>query len=146
LEVPEIVASNTERFIGRTWLLQFILDWPNKSDQRFFILQGRPGTGKSSILAWLAGMGPLPTGDDTNAIAKLKKIRSRLKAAHFFMSNTGNTAPKAFAEGIAKQLAQNLDKFDDALVASLAERVHIIANQKVGKARRVMVFTLANLI
>jgi hypothetical protein len=136
LELPEIVASNTEHFVGRTWLLSHILNWLDKSNQRLFILQGGPGSGKSTIVAWLAGIGPLPAGD-TNAIAQLKKLRSRVKAAHFFMSNTGNTAPKAFAEDIAKQLTQNINKFGDALAASLAERVQIVAKQKVGKAQKV---------
>jgi tetratricopeptide (TPR) repeat protein len=138
LELPEIVASSTEHFVGRTWLLPHILNWFDKSDQRIFILRGGPGTGKSSILAWLAGIGPLPSGSgETNARAQLKKIRSRVKAAHFFMSNTGNTAPKAFAEDIAKQLTQNINKFGDALAASLADRVQIIAKTRVGKAQKV---------
>ena len=59
-ELPKTIADNIKYFTGRTWLLPILLKWFEKSDQRMFILTGGPGTGKSMIMAWLAGRGPSP--------------------------------------------------------------------------------------
>jgi replication-associated recombination protein RarA len=39
----------TEGFIGRSHILTKIADWLQQKDQRFFILSGEPGVGKSAI-------------------------------------------------------------------------------------------------
>ena len=60
-ELPKTIADNIKYFTGRTWLLPTLLKWFEQSDERLFILTGGPGTGKSMIMAWLAGAGPMPT-------------------------------------------------------------------------------------
>jgi nucleoside-triphosphatase THEP1 len=143
-ELPDLVASNIEYFVGRTWLLSYILKWLDESNQRIFILKGAPGTGKSTVLAWLAGAGPLP--NDSNARGQLEKIRSNVKASHFLMSNTGNTAPKAFAESVARQLTQNVSQFGELLINSLDRgRIQINSVQNVGRAQSVVAVNIAKL-
>jgi hypothetical protein len=106
LYLPKTVAANIEHFSGRTWLLPTLLDWFEQTDARMFILTGEPGTGKSTVAAWLAGAGPWPSGAD--AKSQLEQIRSQIKAAHFCVAASDSAAPKAFAQSMAEQLTHNV--------------------------------------
>ena len=129
--LPTTIAANIEHFTGRTWLLPALLEWLEKSDKRMFILTGGPGTGKSMIMAWLAGAGPSPT--DTAARSQLERIRSRVKATHFCIAASGTIAPKAIAQNVAEQLTRSVKGFGDALVATLSDRVQISTVQQIGR-------------
>ena len=41
------VEKNIQHFTGRDWLLPRLLKWLEKTDERMFILTGKPGTGKA---------------------------------------------------------------------------------------------------
>jgi Mrp family chromosome partitioning ATPase len=56
-ELPKRITENIEQLTERTWLLPKIPEWWDHSDERIFLLSGGPGTGKSMVLAWLAGSG-----------------------------------------------------------------------------------------
>ena len=99
------VIDNINEFTGRRWLLPEIIDWLKNSDERFFVLTGLPGTGKSSIVAWLAGFG---STDDSDR--NLDYIRSLVKAVHFTQHNLSNTV-KSLAKNLAEQLSQNVEGF-----------------------------------
>ncbi len=43
----------TEGFTGREWLLAGINDWLTQTEERFFVLTGEPGVGKSAIAVHL---------------------------------------------------------------------------------------------
>jgi len=43
----------TQDFVGREWVFDEIDNWLHRQDQRFFILTGEPGAGKSAIAAKL---------------------------------------------------------------------------------------------
>ena len=58
---PVAIAANIKYFTGRKWLLPRLLSWLEQSSDRVFLLTGGPGTGKSMVMAWLAGAGPIPT-------------------------------------------------------------------------------------
>ena len=120
-DLPQRVAKSIDRFTGRLWLLPKLLEWWDKSDARLCLLSGGPGTGKSMILAWLAGFGPVP--EDPVAQAQLASVRKAKKAAHFCQASSRNVSPQAFAESIANQLTNSVTGFADALAATLAERV-----------------------
>jgi hypothetical protein len=58
--LPREVTEHIVEFRGRGWLLPRLIEWWDRGDEQIFLLTGRPGTGKSMILARLAGLGPLP--------------------------------------------------------------------------------------
>jgi WD40 repeat protein len=127
--LPHSVAQNIHRFTGRTWVLPPLRSWL-ASDQRIFIIKGAPGTGKSMLLAWLAGYGPPPE----NAADKrmLGAIRDAVRAVHFCVAATGSVDPRILVNAVARQLTDTLPGFGDALLATAAERVAITAEVKTG--------------
>jgi hypothetical protein len=48
------IAKLTENFTGRQWVFDDIDRWLKESDERFFILTGELGVGKSAIAPHLA--------------------------------------------------------------------------------------------
>ena len=48
------IARLTENFTGRQWVFDDIDRWLKESEERFFILTGEPGVGKSAIAPDLA--------------------------------------------------------------------------------------------
>jgi hypothetical protein len=129
INLPKRVAENIDQFTGRSWLLPCILEWWNQRSERFFFLTAGPGTGKSMILAWLAGFGPAP--HDLIAQAQLKHVRSLVKATHFCRADNRSNSPQAFAESIANQLIGSVKGFAEALASTL-DGVQITALQTIG--------------
>ena len=43
------IARLTEKFTGRQWVFDDIDRWLRESEERFFILTGEPGVGRSAI-------------------------------------------------------------------------------------------------
>ena len=111
IDLPRRVAENN-RFSGRSWLLPKVLDWWEQRNERLFVVTGGPGTGKSMILAWLAGHGPWP--EDPTVRGQLASVRSVVKAVHFCQADSRNITPRAFAESIANQLS-TVPRFADSL-------------------------------
>jgi len=130
LELPKRIAENIDRFTGRAWLVPKVLQWWEGGGDRLFLLTGDPGTGKSMIVAWLAGHGPPP--EDGSARAQLARLREAVKAVHFCQAASCNITPQAFAESIANQLTGTVTGFGDALAATLADRVQINVTQTIG--------------
>jgi tetratricopeptide (TPR) repeat protein len=131
IDLPKRVAENIGRFTGRAWLLPQILNWWDKSDDRLFLLTGGPGTGKSMVVAWLAGFGPLPS--EADARVRLARLRGAAKAAYFCRSGGLNT-PRLFAESVASQLANTVSGYREALKTILEDRVQIIGNVQAASA------------
>lgn len=115
----ERVITSINEFTGRRWLLPEIIDWL-KSDELFFVLTGLPGTGKSSIAAWLAGFGNCENSDPN-----LKYIRSLVKAVHFTQHNLSNTI-KNLAENVAEQLSQNVEGFGQVLLSMQSKGTFVL--------------------
>jgi tetratricopeptide (TPR) repeat protein len=127
IELPKLVRGKIEQFTGRTWLLPKVLDWWNRNDERILLLTGGPGTGKSMIIAWLAGFGPEP--QDPIAAGRLTRLRTLVKAAHF--CHCREITPSAFAENVANQLIANkVEGFAEAL-ATLSPRAQFTAIQNI---------------
>jgi DNA replication protein DnaC len=47
------IQQLTNSFTGRTWVLNKIDHWLQQKDQRFLVIAGEPGVGKSAIAAIL---------------------------------------------------------------------------------------------
>ncbi len=120
-ELPKTIASNIDHFTGRTWLLPSLLQWCEHSNDRTLILTVEPGTGKSALMAWLAGAGPPPA--DARVRSQLEQLRSLVTATHFCVATSGSTSPKAFAQNIAEQLTRCVAGFGGALAATLADQI-----------------------
>lgn len=129
IQLPETVQENIEQFHGRAWFLPILQDWLQNGDEQIFLLTGDPGTGKSMIITWLAGHGPLP--EDEEKREQLAVLRKQVIAAHFLQANTRNFTPQAFAQAIANQLTERVSGFSDALKEVLADRIIIQTAQKV---------------
>ena len=126
--LPSTIAANIDRFTGRTWLLPPLLDWLEQRDQRIFLLTGGPGTGKSMIMAWLAGHGPAPA-DVKHAEQLGSGCAARIKAVHFCVAASGSTDPKELARQMAEQLTRNVPGFGQALAATMGDQVQIVVEQ-----------------
>lgn len=134
LSPPKRIAGTIANFTGRKWLLPILLKWFEHSNERYFILTGEPGSGKSMVAAWLTGYGLLP--DDPEEKEQLVRLRSYVKAGHFCIAASGNTAPKVCAENFANQLTSQVEGFAEALAASLTDRVQIIGEVHAGEIRQ----------
>jgi tetratricopeptide (TPR) repeat protein len=138
IDLPRQVAEHIGEFRGRGWLLRTLVEWWDHGDERMFLLTGDPGAGKSMVLAWLAGLGPLPA--DPGQRSWLVRLREAVRAAHFCQASSRNVTPHAFAEAVANQLTQNVPGFADALADTLADRVSIVGTvraEAVGEGARV---------
>ncbi len=129
IRLPDAITTNIDQFTGRTWLLAPLLDWYDKSNERIFLLTGGPGSGKSMVMAWLAGEGPAP-GNRLDA-ERLTKLRNAVSAIHFCQATSRNNSPLAFADAMAHQLTANVPSFSDALASTMAGRVQIHVSQRV---------------
>jgi energy-coupling factor transporter ATP-binding protein EcfA2 len=136
LSLPDPVAARIGQFTGRAWVLPSLLRWLDDATDRYLILTGSPGSGKSTLVAWLAGWGPAPDG--LEARGQLERVRALAAAAHFCRFDSGNVAPKAFAEAMSRQLTADVEGFSDALVAALGrDLVRIQVDIQASVARHV---------
>jgi len=109
VELPHNVGVNIGRFSGRNWLLPHLLDWWNTGNERFFLLIGDPGTGKSMLSAWLAGHGPAPPTPAESA--QLSALRAAVSAVYFCQANETGVGPKVFVESVIDQLLRNVPEY-----------------------------------
>lgn len=129
-------AKGAEDFTGRDWVVEQILDWIDHGSERFCLLIGEPGWGKSSLSAWMIGPGREPRSGA--AKARLSRIRNSWSAAYLCSAVTGSTIdPTTFVRSMAAQLAYRFDDFASAFLQRAAPgqyNVNISANAIVGRA------------
>jgi len=88
----------TEGFIGREWIFEEIDRWLQQDDQRFFILTGEPGIGKSAIAA------------------QLTQIRQDIAAYHFCIARrSGTIEPNNVLLSLAAQLVEYFPDYAETL-------------------------------
>jgi hypothetical protein len=125
-ELPKRVADNIGRFAGRAWLLPELSRWWRDGNERCFLLMGGPGTGKSMIVAWIAGFGPAPElAEDAKARDELGRA---IKAAYFCQASNSARGPKAFAQLISRRLNDSIPQFAAAWAATHADKVNLVGH------------------
>jgi hypothetical protein len=100
-----------------------VLDWLQHGSERYFLLTGAPGTGKSTIAAWLAMASPDGDGDGED----LGAVRAAWSARHFCMMRGagGSVDPRWFTQLVANQLANRYDEFALAVAPSIGPQYNI---------------------
>ncbi|MFC1878755.1 AAA family ATPase [Chloroflexota bacterium] len=108
----------TEDFIGREWIFNEIDKWLQRENERFFILTGEPGVGKSAIAA------------------RLTQVRAdKIAAYHFCIAgNVGTITPNSALRSLAAQLGDSLPDYGQALANTIKpHQVSVNVNQHVDK-------------
>jgi hypothetical protein len=111
VSIPTDIAERTKDFVGRLWVLKEVTDWVDRGNERFLLVTGEPGSGKTALAAWLAGSGPRPWDKDANT--NLEQVRDVWGAAHFCVR--GQTGAR-FAQSLARQLSDRYDDYAEAII------------------------------
>jgi dephospho-CoA kinase len=119
--------SKTLNFTGREWAFQAINDWivtPNGS--RYFLLTGKPGSGKTAIATCLIQFSQSETPLHPNFAPGF------LSAVHLCSARDSTSVdPKNFAQSIGLQLAQQIPEFAQALKDIGEKQVNIKIDQRI---------------
>jgi len=101
------IARLTEGFTGREWIFSEIDHWLKHTDERFFLLTGEPGIGKSAL------------------IARFIQRQHDVAAYHFCIAGRNSTiTPSTVLRSLAAQLADALPTYGEAL-ANTIDPVHL---------------------
>jgi WD40 repeat protein len=114
ISLPGDIVQRTQGFVGRHWVLDEMLDWLERGEERFLIITGEPGAGKTALAAWLAGAGTPP--EDAVAAEKLTRVRAAWTATHFCSAiQPGTLDPTAFTQSLIRQIVQRFPAYADAV-------------------------------
>jgi len=92
----------TENFTGREWVFEEIDRWLQQDNERFFILTGEPGVGKSAIAA------------------RLTQFRQDIAAYHFCIAGrSGTIEPNNVLLSLAAQLIDYFSDYAEALANTI---------------------------
>lgn len=122
--VPEDALARAAGFVGREWIIDAVDQWLAHEGERYLLIVGEPGWGKTALAAWLAGAGPVPANHD--AAQRLARVRQGWDAVHFCVARgqRGTVNPGQFARDIAERLARH-DEFALAVIDEVAPEVNI---------------------
>lgn len=117
--ITNLLNEQPQLFTGRHWVFERIQNWmlaPNP--QRYFLLKGDPGSGKSAIARRLtqSAQGLLPPPKDSQG-AELAGLTSGCLSAEHFCSARDSSSfdPRNFAHSLAGQLAGRYTQYALAL-------------------------------
>ena len=82
--VSALVKEKTQGFVGRSYIFDLIQEFLDKNPKGYFVLEGEPGVGKTSIMAEL--------------------VRRTGAIAHFNLRAQGINTPRHFLESVCAQL------------------------------------------
>src|SRR5438270_2192499 len=107
LDFSSDIERLTQDFIGREWIFTEIENWLRNKQERFFILTGEPGIGKSAIAA------------------RLIQRSVYAVAYHFCIAGRNSTVtPSVFLRSLAAQLGKLLPGYGEAL-ANTIDPIHL---------------------
>ncbi|MBD2095610.1 hypothetical protein H6F90_10625 [Trichocoleus sp. FACHB-591] len=130
IDFSDYIADRTLNFTGREWVFKAIQNWlADPESDRFFLLTGEPGSGKTAIVARLA---QFAQGVETYPGLKA----GFLQAVHFCSARDSVwTDPKEFARSLALQLATSIPEFGLALKDIGEKTTNINVEQTIGTAQ-----------
>jgi tetratricopeptide (TPR) repeat protein len=144
IDFSTLIAERTKGFTGREWVFQTIDAWLACSGgSRFFLLSGKPGSGKTAMAARLSQIshGKAPSPHD------LTQLTPNFLSAHHFCEAYASLRvdPRSFSESIALQLAAHHQAYARVLANVGDKNVNMSVHQKVGKADVVQGVVIENL-
>ena len=130
IDFSNYIADRTLNFTGRGWVFEKIQEWlADPKGDRFFLLTGEPGSGKTAIAARLT---QFAQGAETYPGLG----GGFLHAVHFCSARDSVwTDPKEFARSLALQLAQSIPEFALALKDIGEKTTNINVDLTVGTAQ-----------
>lgn len=148
LEVPGPVADRAQGFVGRRSTLEKVAAWLKAPPEgnRFLVVTGEPGSGKSAFMGWLAGAGPDPADPHNAALRRM--VNEALDAVHFCVAASGGASasqnPYEFGRHLAMQFAAADPGYARDLARALGVEVHGDARAQVnyGKVIGVQIGTV----
>lgn len=133
IDFSDYIKDRTRDFSGRGWVFSRINDWLQKNE-RFFLLTGRPGSGKTSLAARLVQMslGEIPS-DNFPTLG-----RDSLTFFHFCQAQNDPTLiPQRFIEALSRQLANKYQPFAQALLQTGDQNITINSTITAGSAESI---------
>ncbi|MFC1878751.1 AAA family ATPase [Chloroflexota bacterium] len=118
LDFKHEIKRLTEEFTGREWIFDKIDNWLKCKNERFFILTGEPGVGKSAIAA------------------RLTQVRTEEIAAYHFClaGNVSTITSNTALRSLAAQLGESLPGYGKALANTIKpHQVRIDVKQHIEK-------------
>ena len=123
-QIPTTVLDRARDVVGRSWVLAQVEDWRAAGHERFLMITGKPGSGKTMLAAWLAGVGPAPANPSEARL--LDELRRCWDAVHFCVARgQGTLDPSQFTQSLIEQLSRRYDVFAEAVIDRLAPEVNI---------------------
>jgi hypothetical protein len=121
--LPESVRERAVGFVGRRWVLDEVRRWLEDRSERYFMILGEPGSGKTAVAAWLAGA-MASAGSPAAADAPSP---GDWDAVHFCIARgqRGTVNPSQFAQSLSEQLAHRYDAFAVAVLNQLSPNVTV---------------------
>jgi hypothetical protein len=130
IDFSSFIAERTTNFTGREWVFEAIQNWlADPNGDRFFLLTGEPGSGKTAISARLSQF--------AYGVATYPGMEAGFLQAIHFCSATHPIwiDPRDFVEAIALQLGP-IPAYAKALVNVGEKQINIHINQNIGKAEK----------
>jgi tetratricopeptide (TPR) repeat protein len=145
--ITERTQERTRDFTGRNWVFKAINNWlADSNGSRYFIITGKPGSGKSAISSQLFRFAHREISPSSNLDCLTPDF---LSAIHFCsVPPVRWIRPDGLIQSLALQLANRYPAYAEALIERSSNgKIDIEVNQKIGeiKESRVIGVTINNL-